>query len=191
MSKTVKLRIEPMTEEAFSPYGEVWDAREHPPDHRESFSVSYRPEGGMPTASIMWQPYQSLTFTKLERHFHATHVFIPLSGSPAAVAVALATDEKDLTAIPNPGDVRAFLIDGTKGFAYKKGTWHSLDRYILSPPGTTFVILNQSPNPTQTVDFMEGFSLRHRDLDIDSHPTRLELKDVAGVTFEIINQLSG
>ena len=148
MSKTVKLRIEPMTQEAFSPYGEVWDAREHPADHRESFSVSYRPEGGMPTASIMWQPYQSLTFTKLERHFHATHVFIPLSGSPAAVAVALATDKNDPTAVPNPGDVRAFLIDGTKGFAYKKGTWHSLDRYILSPPGTTFVILNQSPNPT-------------------------------------------
>ena len=190
MSKTVKLRIEPMTEEAFSPYGELWDAREHPSDHRESFPVDYRPEG-KPTASIMWQPYRSLTFTKLERHFHATHVFIPLSGSPAAVAVALATDENDPTSIPNPGDVRAFLIDGTKGFAYKKGTWHSLDCYILSPPGTTFVMLNQSPNATQTVDFMEGFSLCHQDLDTDTNPTRLELKDLTGLTFEIVNDPAG
>ena len=78
-----------------------------------------------------------MTFTKLERHFHATHVFIPLSGSLAAVAVALPTDENALTAIPDPGDVQAFLIDGTKGFAFKKGTWHSLDRYLLSPPGAT------------------------------------------------------
>ena len=31
--------------------------------------------------------------------------------------------------IPDPRDVLAFLIDGSKGFAYKKGTWHSLDRY--------------------------------------------------------------
>ncbi len=185
MPRTVKLRIEPMTEEAFRPYGEVWDAREHPSDHRQSFSVGYRPEG-RPTASVMWQPHQTLTFTKLERHFHGTHVFIPMSGSLATVAVALPTDENDPMAIPDPSDVRAFLIDGTKGFGYKKGTWHSLDRYILSPPGTTFVTFNQSPNPTQTVDFMEGISLTHTDLSTDTNPSRLELKDATGLTFEII-----
>ena len=185
MSGTVKLKVEPMTEESFTPYGEVWDAKEHPTDHRQSFSVAFEPSG-KPRAAVMWQPYQGLTFTKLERHFHATHVFIPLNGSLAAVAVALGTDEDDPTAIPDPKDVRAFLIDGTKGFAYKKGTWHSLDRYILSPPGTTFVALNQSPNPTQTVDYMEGFSLSHRDLTTDNNPARLELKDVGGLTFEIV-----
>ena len=185
MSRTVRLKIEPMTEEAFRPYGEVWEAKEHPSDHRQSFPTDYQPEG-KPTASIMWQPYQTLTFTKLERHFHATHVFIPVSGSLAAVAVAPPTDENDVTAIPDPKDVRAFLIDGTKGFAYKKGTWHSLDRYILSPPGTTFVTFNQLPNPTQTVDFMEGLSLSHRDLFTDTSPSRLELKDVTGLTFEIV-----
>ncbi len=185
MPRTLQLTIEPMTEEAFMPFGEVWDAKEHSPDHRQSFSVEYHPEG-TPTASIMWQPYQALTFTKLERHFHATHVFIPVSGSLAVVAVAPPTDLDDPTAIPDPNDVRAFLIDGTKGFGYKKGTWHSLDRYILSPPGTTFVTFNQSPNPTQMVDFMEGFSLSYRDLITDTSPTRLELKDVKGLSFEII-----
>ena len=127
-----------------------------------------------------------LDLHKLERHFHATHVFIPMSGSLAAVAVALPTDEDDPTAIPDPNDVRAFLIDGTKGFGYKRGTWHSLDRYVLSPPGTTFVAFNNSPNPTQTVDFMEGFSLNHQDLTTDTNPSRIDLKDVAGLTFEIV-----
>jgi ureidoglycolate lyase len=185
MAKTVKLKIEPMTEEAFSPYGELWDAKAYPSDHRQSFPVNYYPEG-KPTATVLWQPYQTLTFTKLERHFHATHVFIPVSGSLAAVAVALPTDEDDPMAIPDPDSVRAFLIDGTKGFGYKKATWHSLDRYILSPPGTTFVSFNTSPNPTQTVDFMEGFSLSHQDLTTDKNPKRVELKDVAGLTFEIV-----
>ena len=185
MSRTVTLKIEPMTEESFRPYGEVWDAREHPADHRQSFSVAYQPEG-KPTASVMWQPHETLTFTKLERHFHATHVFIPVSGSLAAVAVALPTDENDPTAIPDPTGVRAFLIDGTKGFCYKRATWHSLDRYILSPPGTTFVTFNTSPNHTQTVDYMEGFSLTHQDLSTDMNPTRLELKNATGLTFEIV-----
>ena len=185
MSKTIKLKIEPMTEETFRPYGEVWDSKEHSSDHRQSFSVDYQPEG-TPTASIMWQPYQTLTFTKLERHFHSTHVFIPVSGSLAAVAVAHPTDLNDQMAMPDPSQVRAFLIDGNKGFAYKKGTWHSLDRYILTPPGTTFVTFNQSPNPTQMVDLKEGISLSYRDLSTDTNPSRIELKDLKGLTFEII-----
>ncbi len=185
ISRTLKLEIEPMTEQAFMPFGEIWEAKENPPDHRESFPVEYHPEG-TPTASVMWQPYQTLRFTKLERRFHATHVFIPVSGSLAVVAVAPPTDLDDSMAIPDPRDVRAFLIDGSKGFAYKKGTWHSLDRYVLSPPGTTFVTFNQSPNPTQMVDWMEGFSLIYRDLATDTSPARLELKDISGLTFEIV-----
>ena len=43
--------------------------------------------------------------------------------------------------------------EATQGFVYKTGTWHSLDRYILSPPGASFVILNVDPNPTQVVDY--------------------------------------
>ena len=185
MARTVTIKIEPMTAESFSPFGEVWDAREYPSDHRQSFQVAYQPEGKA-TASVMWQPYQTMTFTQLERHFHATHVFIPVSGSLAAVAVSLATDENDPTAIPDPSDVRAFLIDGTKGFCYKRATWHSLNRLILNPPGTTFISFNTSPNHTQTVDYMEGFSLTHTDLTTDKNPTRLELKNATGVTFELV-----
>ncbi len=185
MPRTVRLKIEPMTEEAFGPYGDIWDAREHPPDHRADVDVAFQPLGEA-TAKVMWQPHQTMTFTKLERHFHSTHVFIPTSGSLAAVAVAPATDESDPLAFPDPDEVRAFLIDGTKGFAYKRGVWHSLDRHILTPPGMTFVMFNDSPNPTQTVDYMDGYSLHHQDLTTDANPKRLELKDTTGVTFEIV-----
>ena len=41
MSRTVKLKIEPLTEEAFGPYGDVWDAKEHPSEHRQSFPLNY------------------------------------------------------------------------------------------------------------------------------------------------------
>ena len=58
VSKTLKLEIEPMTEQAFMPFGEIWEAKENPPNHLESFTVEYHPEGA-PTASLMWQPYQT------------------------------------------------------------------------------------------------------------------------------------
>ena len=139
--RIIELKIELMTEDSFEPYGEVWDSKAYPADRRYSSPVHYQPEGD-PVASVMWQPYGTLKFTKLERHFHDTHIFIPLQGSLAAVAVARATDEADPMAVPDPSSVRAFLIDGSKGFAYKRGTWHSLDRYILTPPGTTFITLS-------------------------------------------------
>ena len=132
------------------------------------------------------RPAEVLTRLLFFRVVRSLVLFIPISGSLAAVAVAPPTDLDDPLAIPDPSEVRAFLIDGTKGFAYKKGTWHSLDRYILSPPGTTFVSFNQSPNPTQMVDYQEGFTLRYRDLTTDTSPTRQELSDFKGTTFEII-----
>jgi ureidoglycolate lyase len=92
----------------------------------------------------------------MERHFNVTQAFIPMDGSVSVVAVAPPTDPK---AVPRPEQVRAFLIDGTIGFRYKVGTWHSLERFVLHPPGATFVIINVEPNPTQVVDFDRDFGL--------------------------------
>ncbi len=39
--------------------------------------------------------------------------------------------------------MRAFLIDGSKGYLLGKGTWHSIDRFPLGPPATVFVTLNE------------------------------------------------
>ena len=50
----------------------------------------------------------------------------------------------------------------------------------------TFFTFNQCPNPTQMVDWMEGFSLIYLGLATDTSPARLELKDISGLTFEIV-----
>ena len=65
----------------------------------------------------------------------------------------------DAEAIPKPEEVRAFLIDPGKGYAYRTGTWHSLDRFLLGPPGASFIILNVDPNPTQFVDYGDRFGV--------------------------------
>ena len=157
-SRVHKLKIELMTAEAFRPFGEVWEAKARPSDRREFFPMNFE-INGKTTVNVIWQPYQGMTFTQLERHFNVTQSFVPLEGSLSVVAVAAPTNPDDPNDIPRPEDVRAFLIDGSKGFGYKTGTWHSLNRYVLSPPGASFIILNVEPNPSEVVDYNEKFGI--------------------------------
>ena len=166
--KVHKLKIELMTAESFRPFGEVI---ERPPDARAAEAdeaprerpIRFYPietiVDGKPVLRVIWQPIEDLRFTQLERHFNVTQSFVPLKGPLSVVAVAAPTDPDDPEDVPRPEDVHAFLIDGTKGWAYKVGTWHSLDRYILSPPGASFLMLNVSPNPSEVVDYDKKFGV--------------------------------
>jgi len=150
-----------MTAESFAPFGTVMEPKSRPADGRRFFSVPCE-INGRPTLDVIWQPAAELTFSLLERHFNVTQTFVPLEGSPAVVAVAPPTDPSDPTAIPPPDAVRAFLTEPGRGYAYHVGTWHSLNRYLLAPPGATFLILNVDPNPTQVVDYAKEFGCSFR-----------------------------
>jgi ureidoglycolate lyase len=144
MASVHQVKIEPLTDEGFAPFGQVISAKGRAPDVRsasgtEGWAIDFR--AGKPLVMLLKTPYQGLTFTKLERHFNLTQTFIPLGGAPAVVAVAPPSPTGDRAAIPSPDQVRAFLLDGTKGYALAQGTWHSLDRFPLYPPDTRWVII--------------------------------------------------
>jgi ureidoglycolate lyase len=159
MERVQPIRVEPLTEEAFRPFGQVLAATARSPDYRGDggaygWRVGFQADGTL-RVSVSVAPFQGLAFRKLERHFHVTQTFVPLEGSPAVVAVAGPTDPET---IPRPEAVRAFLIDGSKGYLLAKGTWHSLDRFPLAPPATVFVVLNEEetardPARSQIVDY--------------------------------------
>ncbi|HYU79721.1 MAG TPA: ureidoglycolate lyase [Vicinamibacterales bacterium] len=154
-----ELKIEALTDDSFRPFGKLFDARARPVDRRTLIYDKGFDVVGKTIIGVIWQPFAGRTFAQLERHFNVTQAFIPMSGSLSVVAVAPPTDLNDREAVPRPDQVRAFLIDGTVGFRYKVGTWHSLNRYILHPPGATFVIVNVDPNPTQVVDYQKKFGI--------------------------------
>jgi ureidoglycolate lyase len=138
-----QIKVEPLTEAAFAPFGEVISAKGRSPDFRgesgtEGWAIDFR--SGTPLVMLLRTPYLGLRFSKLERHFNLTQAFLPLGGSPAVLAVA-PPGPADRDAHPAPGDVRAFLLDGTVGYALGRGTWHSLDRFPLYPPATQWVII--------------------------------------------------
>ena len=103
-----------------------------------------------------------------------------MGGSPAIVAVAKPTDRRDRDAAPPPGAVRAFLLDGSVGYALHQGTWHSLDRFAIRPPDTRWAIITDH----ETADDLDagyqgrgGFALSQ---EVD-YLARF------GITFELVH----
>ena len=178
------LSIEPMTANAFAPFGWLADSSGMPDDRRVMTPSRFECDG-LTTIHTIWQPDAGRSFSKLERHFGVTQTFFQLSGSPSVVCAAPPTDLDDPGAVPRPEEVRAFLIDPGKAFSFARGTWHSLDRYVLAPPGATFAILNVDPNPTQIVDYRDGTSLRFADLDVDPEPIRTVVETGPPLEFEL------
>ena len=183
MDKVFNVKVEPMTEESFEPFGELVDPRERPPDRRIIAPLEFHAQGRT-TLSSIWQPCEGLTFWEMERHFGVTQTFFQLSGPPTVVAAAAPTDE-DPMAIPEPGQIRAFLIDPSKGYSFKVGTWHSLKRFVLAPPGATLAVINSVPNPSQVVDYRNNLSLTYTDLGADQNPRRDDLGNRFGLVFEL------
>ena len=162
MADTKSIKIEMLTDEAFAPFGQVIGASTKPSTGEEvacPMPGKRVQDRRYPAGPGDQHPFSGLSFNKMERHFIQTKVTIPLTGSPAVVAVSAPTDPKDREAIPSPDQVRAFLLDGTKGYMLKKGTWHSVDRLPLYPPGSVFVVFNDhetaavstSPTPDRVV----------------------------------------
>ncbi|GFM57348.1 ureidoglycolate lyase [Pseudomonas cichorii] len=124
-----KLIIEPLTKEAFAPFGEVieTDGSAHfminngstqrfhrlaevqtaSPDDKAIISIFRAEALDMP-----------LTIAMLERHPLGSQAFIPLLGNPFLIVVAPLGDapESELT--------RAFVSNGRQGINYHRGVWH-------------------------------------------------------------------
>ena len=184
MTQRHRLTIEPMTSESFAPFGHLVESSETPGDRRVMTPSGFECDGRT-TVYTIWQPSAGRSFSRLERHFGVTQTFVQVSGGPSVVCAAPPTDLDDPVAIPRPGDVRAFLIDAGRGFSFARGTWHSLDRFVLAPPGATFVILNVDPNPTQIIDYADGTSIRFADLDVDPEPVRSSVDTGPPLVFEL------
>lgn len=182
MARVHEVRVEPLTEAAFRPFGELIAVKDRPPDFRgaggtQGWAIDF--QSGTPLLMLLRTPYQGLAFKTMERHFNLTQTFIPLGGSPAVVAVAAPSDPGDRAAIPDPDQVRAFLLDGSCGYALARGTWHSLDRFPLEPPATSFVIITDRETQGDLEQAYAGAGGWRLTQEVDFEVSR-------GVTFRLI-----
>jgi ureidoglycolate lyase len=131
---TITLKFEPLTREAFQPFGGVIDAAGWPFHHinngmveryHDFTEIDVAEHGGRPGISIMRAFAYDLPMKVefLERHPLSTQAFIPLDGTKFLIIVAPPGDTVRID------DLRCFVSNGHQGVNYKRGTWH----HVLLP----------------------------------------------------------
>lgn len=112
--RTICLTAQPMTREAFEPYGELIGERG---------GVELDLGGGC--ASVVAQTVEArpLEFDFLGRHERTEQVFAPLGGTRSIIAVAPPCE--DGAAAPDADRMAAFVVDGTCAFKLHRGAWHT------------------------------------------------------------------
>ncbi|MDF0606320.1 ureidoglycolate lyase [Neisseriaceae bacterium TC5R-5] len=125
------LVLEPLTKQAFAPFGDVieiagsdWLPINNGTTRRyhKLGLLDSSTEGGQAGISMARGDAFTLpqTIHILERHPLGSQAFIPCNGTSAIIVVAPPTTSN----APEEGRMRAFLASGEQGVHYHRGTWH-------------------------------------------------------------------
>ncbi|UWR22184.1 ureidoglycolate lyase [Sulfitobacter sp. S190] len=147
---TREIAIQPLSAEAFAPFGDVLDAAGEPDRminaglcgrHHDRARLDFG-EGGRAGISVFNAQARTLpyTFDLLERHPEGSQAFVPMTANPFLVIVA--PDEGGV-----PGRPRAFRTGPHQGINLHCGVWHG----VLTPlaaPGIFAVVdrIGETPN---------------------------------------------
>jgi ureidoglycolate lyase len=140
-----ELTPEPLTAEAFAPFGSVIEASEvavklainqgHAIRYDRLAEIDVADEGGTGTISLFRaRPLGELVLRVFERHPLGSQSFVPLSEQPYLVAVAPAGDF-------DPAQVRLFRAEAHQGVHYYKGVWH---HFLLVLEESDFLVVDRA-----------------------------------------------
>jgi ureidoglycolate hydrolase len=113
MTTTYSVRAQPLTEEAFGPFGQVIA--------RGDMVMELRGEEVF-HLNVLHYERGPLRCDHLNRHHRATQALVALSGKPTLLVVA--PPVYDFSTADHLQEVRAFLCDGSAGVNLAIGTWH-------------------------------------------------------------------
>jgi ureidoglycolate lyase len=119
----LSVKLEPITAEAFLPYGQLVPSPEKGGprieliNELENLRESARPR--LSLAAVDPKPLP-LTTLQMERHLFSSQAFIPYNCNSYLVIVA----PHDADGMPDAGALRAFRVPGDVGINYRANTWH-------------------------------------------------------------------
>jgi ureidoglycolate lyase len=130
----MELRAQPLTAEAFAPFGEVFRTPAEKgrlylddqlatarPTWRTSLSIS---RSGTPATL-------PLVATRMERHAYSTQTFVPLEPARYLILVA----PKAVGGAPDTARAQAFVAAPGQGITYAMNTWHHPMTVLDAPAG--------------------------------------------------------
>ena len=125
------LPAQPLTAEAFAPFGQVIECAGHDAyaineGSSQRFTdlaqLETDPEGRLALsifrAAARQAPYE---LHCLERHPLGSQAFVPLNGQAFLIVV---TPTRPDPAKPDPGSLQVFVSDGRQGINFRRGIWH-------------------------------------------------------------------
>ena len=136
---------EPLTAEAFAPFGSVIEAsdeavkldinRGHAVRYDRLAEIDVADGGGTAAISLFRaRPLDELVLRGFERHPLGSQTFMPLSGHPYLVAVAPAGPF-------DPAAIRLFRAERHQGVHYRKGVWH---HFLLVLDESDFLVVDRA-----------------------------------------------
>jgi ureidoglycolate lyase len=149
-----ELTPEPLTAEAFAPFGSVIEATDEAVklDINQGHAVRYDrlaeidvADGTGVISLFRARPLGELVLEAFERHPLGSQSFVPLSGRPYLVAVAPPGDF-------DPAKIRLFHAEGHQGVHYRKGTWHHF--LLVLEPDADFLVVDRA-GPGDNCDEVE------------------------------------
>ena len=146
------LAPEPLTAEAFAPFGEVIEAnaaKAAPINYGwttrfdDLARIDVADQGGRTAVSLFRsKPLEPLVLKVFERHPLGSQAFAPLQGRPYLVAVAPA-------GAFDPAAVRVFRAAGRQGVNYMKGVWH---HFLLALEAESDFLVIDRAGPGENLD---------------------------------------
>jgi ureidoglycolate lyase len=151
-----ELTPEPLTAEAFAPFGDVIEAS----DRAEQIPINYGfttrfndlanidvAEGGGHAIVSLFRakPLDPPVLKILERHPLGSQAFVPLQGRPYLVCVAPAGEL-------DPAALRLFHAEASQGVNYAKGVWH---HFLLALDDESDFLVIDRAGPGENLDEVE------------------------------------
>lgn len=140
---TQTIRTEPLTAEAFAPFGEILEAAGEPDKlinqglcgrYHDLATLDFTGEDARAGVSLFLSQKRTLPYMldMVERHPLGSQAFVPMTQEPFLVVVCPDADGR-------PGCPRAFITQPGQGINFFRNTWHGV-LTPLSDPGLFCVI---------------------------------------------------
>ena len=139
-SRVVKIKAEPLTAEAYAPFGQIVEAPKTPLHCSE----------GEYTARLMTLEPAPTRVKHINRHPEHIQLFIPLDNAPMLLVVAPAHVSGEAF---DAESVRAFVNDGSKAFTFGLNTWHIAPRGLRDGAQVINVQGSKYQELTELIDF--------------------------------------
>ena len=149
------LEIQPLTQAAFAPYGDVIES-----DERESFFINNDmaerfhalawieaagEDAGTIISLVKSSKYQMpRKLDHVEHHPLGSQAFVPLDETPFIVVVGKAGES------PQPEDFQGFITNGKQGINYHPGTWHHV--LLIPYAAMTFLCIDRAGPGDNCID---------------------------------------